>query len=73
MVWGTGKSEEWFAWRFAANPYVEEISMVVAEANGELVGAEPCLAVPLRAGDASALAFQPADWPTTAVAGCSPR
>ena len=61
-VWGTRKSEEWFAWRFAANPYVEEVPMVVAEANGELVGAEPCLAVPLRAGDASALAFQPADW-----------
>ena len=61
-VWNVRKGTEWFDWRFEANPYVDEVPMVVAERDGEIVGAEPCLAFRLRAGRETALAFQPADW-----------
>ena len=61
-VWGRTRNREWFRWRFEANPYLDDVPMVVAESDGELVGAEPCLVFRLQLGSASALAFQPADW-----------
>ncbi|MFC7096118.1 GNAT family N-acetyltransferase [Halobaculum marinum] len=61
-VWGRRKSAEWFEWRFEANPYVDEVPMVVADADGQLAGAEPCVVFPLAVGDETVIAFQPADW-----------
>ncbi|MGM0590162.1 MAG: GNAT family N-acetyltransferase [Halobacteriota archaeon] len=61
-VWGRRKSRAWFEWRFEAAPYLDEVPMVVAEADGMLAGAEPCLLFRLRAGAESTLAAQPADW-----------
>lgn len=61
-VWGRARSEAWFEWRFEENPYGDGVSMVVAEADGELVGAEPCLPFELAAGRKRAAALQPADW-----------
>lgn len=61
-VRGHERSREWFQWRFEDNPYVDETPMVVAEHDGEIVGAEPCLAFRLRVGSETVTAFQPADW-----------
>ncbi len=61
-VWGRTRDRDWFRWRFEANPYLDEVPMVVAESDGELVGAEPCLAFRLQVGSERVLAFQPADW-----------
>ncbi|WP_018259374.1 GNAT family N-acetyltransferase [Halomicrobium katesii] len=61
-VWGHERRAAWFRWRFGENPYVDEIPMVVAECDGKVVGAEPCLAFRVRLGKETVLAFQPADW-----------
>jgi hypothetical protein len=61
-VWGRERSREWFRWRFVENPYVDETPMIVADRDGTIVGAEPCLAFRLRVGDESRIALQPADW-----------
>lgn len=61
-VWGRRRSAAWFDWRFEANPFGDEVEMVVAERDGRLIGAEPLLPFPLRVGDVDVRAFQPADW-----------
>jgi hypothetical protein len=61
-VWGSEKGPAWFRWRFEANPFSDGVPMVVAEADGDLVGAEPLLELPLRAGDRTLAAAQPVDW-----------
>ncbi|WP_440989919.1 GNAT family N-acetyltransferase [Haloarchaeobius baliensis] len=61
-VWGRRRSEEWFEWRFEANPYGDGVSMVVAEKDDELVGAEPCLPFEVGTGRRRLSALQPADW-----------
>lgn len=61
-VWGHERGDAWFRWRFERNPYVDETPMVVAERDGQIVGAEPCLAFRLRVGEETVPALQPADW-----------
>jgi GNAT superfamily N-acetyltransferase len=61
-VWGHEKGEDWFAWRFEANPYRDGVQMVVAEDDGALVGAEPLLPFRLRIGSLTVDAYQPVDW-----------
>lgn len=61
-VWGRRKSEEWFDWRFRANPYRDEIQMTVVESDGKLVGAEPLLPYRLRIDGDVHTADQPVDW-----------
>lgn len=61
-VWGSEKGPEWFRWRFEANPFSDGVRMVVAEADGDLVGAEPLLDFPLRSGETTLAAAQPVDW-----------
>ncbi|MFO7833009.1 MAG: GNAT family N-acetyltransferase [Halohasta sp.] len=60
-VWDRTRSREWFGWKYADNPYVDHTPVFVTEHDGEIVGARPFLAMPLRVGDRSVLAFQPAD------------
>lgn len=61
-VWDRRKEQEWFDWRFSANPYRDGVQMVVAEQNGEMVGAEPLLPFRLRVGSRTLDAYQPVDW-----------
>ncbi|MFW6320465.1 MAG: GNAT family N-acetyltransferase [Halohasta sp.] len=61
-VWGRRKDADWFAWRFEANPYRDGVQMVVAERDGELVGAEPLLAFRLRIDGSVHEVYQPVDW-----------
>lgn len=61
-VWGHERGDAWFRWRFEQNPYVDEIPLVVAERDGQIVGVEPCLVFRLRVGTETVRAFQPADW-----------
>ncbi|WP_226010128.1 GNAT family N-acetyltransferase [Halomicrobium salinisoli] len=61
-VWGRSRAGDWFDWRFRSNPAADAVGMVVAEADGRLVGAEPCLPFALRAGEQRLGGLQPADW-----------
>lgn len=61
-VWERRKGRDWFDWRFRANPYRDAVKMVVAESDGELVGAEPLLPFRVRVGRETLDAYQPVDW-----------
>lgn len=61
-VWGRPKSGNWFDWRFDSNPYSNGVQMIVAEADGELIGAEPLLPFRLRTGSTTVDIYQPVDW-----------
>ncbi|MFB6155155.1 MAG: GNAT family N-acetyltransferase [Haloferacaceae archaeon] len=61
-VWGVRKSADWFRWRFAENPHVDEVPMVLATHGSDLVGAEPNVVFRLRAGESDRIAYMPADW-----------
>ena len=54
-------SDEWFQWKFLDNPYLPEAPIVVAEHDGEIVGARPNLAFQMRAGDTYHIALQSCD------------
>lgn len=54
-------SRSWFDWKYSANPYVDELPIVVAERDGDLVGARPFFALPMAIGRSAYLALQPAD------------
>ena len=59
-VFGERRTTEWFEWRYGG-PFGDGIEMFVAERDGELVAAEPFVSLPMRAGDETTLALQPAD------------
>jgi len=61
-VWDHERRPAWFRWRFEDNPYLDETPMVVAERDGQIVGAEPCLVFDVRVGTETVRALQPADW-----------
>ncbi|WP_232701278.1 GNAT family N-acetyltransferase [Halobacterium wangiae] len=50
LVWGGDRSPEWFAHRYEANPYTNGPPMIVAEADGDVVGARPFTPLPMRVG-----------------------
>ncbi|WP_254279426.1 GNAT family N-acetyltransferase [Haloarcula marina] len=59
-IW-PGFPDDWFDWKFADNPYLDEAPVVVAEYDGEIVGARPNLAFQMRAGDTHHVALQSGD------------
>lgn len=61
-VWGRAIPRDWFAWRYEETPYVDDVHVLVADDGERLVGAEPCLVLPVRGGGETAMAHQPADW-----------
>ena len=60
-VMGERKGQEWFAWKYAENPYAEEVPGMVAVRDGTLVAARPLLALPMRVDGEREVALQPAD------------
>jgi predicted N-acetyltransferase YhbS len=55
-VWGSDRSAEWLAYRYETNPYLDGPPMIVAARDGEVVGARPFVAFPVRAGNEDATA-----------------
>lgn len=60
-VWDHERDREWFRWKYVENPSVDHVPMFVAEADGELVGTRPYVALRMRAGEATPLALLTAD------------
>lgn len=60
-VLGGRMGTDWFAWKYESNPYVDHVPIVVAERNGELVGARAFFPLRLAAGEDAYDAFQPCD------------
>jgi GNAT superfamily N-acetyltransferase len=59
-VLGTA-TDEWFAWKYEENPYVDHVPIYVAEHEGTIVGARPFLALRMSVGGRPCLALQPCD------------
>jgi len=55
------RGPKWFRWKYVDNPYTDHIPVFVAEYDDKIVGARPFLAMRLRIGDQSVVAYQPAD------------
>ena len=55
------RGADWFRWKYAENPYVDHVPIVVAEADGELVGCRAFFALEMRVGNDCTVAFQPCD------------
>jgi len=60
-VWSAEKTADWFDWRYRDNPYVDEVTMLVAEHEERVVATCPFVAVRVRAGDVTRLAFLSTD------------
>ncbi|ELY59236.1 hypothetical protein C491_07841 [Natronococcus amylolyticus DSM 10524] len=60
-VLGGRMGTDWFAWKYEANPYVDHVPIVVAERDGELVGARSFFPLRVAAGDDRYDAFEPCD------------
>ena len=60
-VMGERKGRDWFAWKYADNPYVDHVPIVVGTLDGEIVAARPFFALPMRVGGEREVALQPAD------------
>ena len=52
---------EWFAWKYADNPYVDHLPILVATQAGDLVGARPFFALDVFVDGQRHLALQPGD------------
>jgi len=60
-IWSAERTTEWFDWRYRDNPSVDEVTMLVAEHEGRVVATCPFLAVRVRAGEVTRLAFLSTD------------
>lgn len=60
-VLGGRASAEWFDWKYRANPYADHVPVLLAEADGEVVGARAFFALELRADGRAFSALQPCD------------
>ncbi|SFS03067.1 Ribosomal protein S18 acetylase RimI [Halomicrobium zhouii] len=61
QVFDTDRDREWFDWKYGDNPYVDHVPILVAERDGDLVGARPFFALDVSVGGERRLALQPAD------------
>lgn len=51
-VWGRERTEAWFDWKYGVdNPFYDETPVLVAETDGEIVGAKPHVPAELRIDD----------------------
>lgn len=60
-VFGHERSEDWFRWKFQANPYADHVPIVVVERAGEIVGCRSFFAQNVRYNGDVWDAFQPCD------------
>lgn len=60
-VFGHAFTDETFEWKFERNPYVSHVPILVAETDGEIVGARGFLGHRVRAGDRTVLGLQATD------------
>ncbi|ELY99384.1 GNAT family N-acetyltransferase [Natrialba asiatica] len=60
-VLGGRMGEDWFAWKYERNPYVDSVPIMIARRGDELVGARAFFPLRLAAGDDEFSAFQPCD------------
>jgi hypothetical protein len=51
----------WFEWKYEQNPYVDHVPIVVATAEGEVVGARSFFALRLRVDDEPQVVMEPCD------------
>lgn len=65
-TWTTEKTTDWFDWRYRDNPYVDEVTMFVAEYDGHVVATRPFKAFRVRGGEERRLAFLCTDTMTDA-------
>jgi len=56
-----GGSEAWLDWKYVENPYADHVPIIVAEREGDIVGAKPAFVLDMRVGDRTLLALQPCD------------
>ena len=57
----SGGTERWFEWKYADNPYVDHVPIVVAVADGQLVGAKSAVGFEVGREGTRLAALQPAD------------
>ncbi|WP_202932719.1 GNAT family N-acetyltransferase [Halorussus salinus] len=60
-VLGGRASAAWFDWKYRANPYADHVPVLLAETDGEVVGARAFFALELRADGRAFSALQPCD------------
>ncbi|ELY92984.1 hypothetical protein C483_06630 [Natrialba hulunbeirensis JCM 10989] len=61
QVFDQERGTDWFRWKFERNPFVDHVPIIVAERDGELVGARSFFAQPIRNEETVFRAFQPCD------------
>lgn len=59
-VFGRRRTDDWVEWRYGG-PYTDRVRMIVAERDGEFVGAEPFISLRMAGGGEAVEALQPAD------------
>jgi len=57
----SGGDDEWFAWKYADNPFADHVPIVVATDGDAVVGAKSAVPQRIRVGDRTVDALQPAD------------
>ncbi len=60
-VMGETKGGDWFDWKYAENPYIGHVPMVVATSQGSLIGSRPLFAIPIVINGEHDVALQPGD------------
>ncbi len=55
------KQENWFAWKYRENPYVDHVAMIVGVIEETIVGARPFFALPVNINGEHKIALQPGD------------
>lgn len=55
------RGSDWFRWKYRENPYVDHVPILVARADGDVVGCRSFFAQELRVEGEPRLAFQPCD------------
>jgi len=61
LVMDEPADEGWFDWKYAENPYTDQVPMIVATADDELVGARPLFALPVSVGGDREIGLQAGD------------
>lgn len=60
-VMGDEKQDRWFDWKYAKNPYIDHVAMLVGVCEGTIVGARPFFALPVSINGEDEVALQPGD------------